>query len=79
VDWAKGDAVRAIMRHVEAETREVVWPVYIGDDATDEDAFEQIGSNGLTVAVGRRPNGAAFQVDGPPAVECLLKSILATE
>jgi trehalose-phosphatase len=79
VDWAKGDAVRAIMRHVEAETREVVWPVYIGDDATDEDAFEQIGSNGLTVAVGRRPNGAAFQVDGPSAVECLLKSILATE
>ena len=79
VDWAKGDAVRAIMRHVEVETREVVWPVYIGDDATDEDAFEQIGSNGLTVAVGRRPNGAAFQVDGPPAVECLLKSILATE
>ena len=79
VDWAKGDAVRAIMRHVEVETREVVWPVYIGDDATDEDAFEQIGSNGLTVAVGRRPNGAAFQVDGPHAVECLLKSILATE
>ena len=79
VDWAKGDAVRAIMRHVEAETREVVWPVYIGDDATDEDAFEQIGSNGLTVAVGRRPNGAAFQVDGPPAVECLLKSILMTD
>ena len=79
VDWAKGDAVSAIMRHVEVETREVVWPVYIGDDATDEDAFEQIGSNGLTVAVGRRPNSAAFQVDGPPAVECLLKSILATE
>jgi len=79
VDWAKGDAVSAIMRHVEVETREVVWPVYIGDDATDEDAFEQIGSNGLTVAVGRRPNGAAFQVDGPPAVECLLKSILMTD
>jgi trehalose-phosphatase len=79
VDWAKGDAVRAIVRHVEAVTHEVVWPVYIGDDATDEDAFEQIGSNGLTVAVGRRPNSAAFQLEGPPAVECLLRSILATE
>ena len=79
VDWAKGDAVGAIVRHVEAETGETVWPVYIGDDATDEDAFEHVGNNGLTVAVGRRPNGAAFQVDGPPAVECLLKSILATE
>jgi alpha,alpha-trehalase len=79
VDWAKGDAVSAIIRHVEAERHEPVWPVYIGDDATDEDAFEQVGSNGLTVAVGRRPAGAAFQVDGPAAVECLLKSILATE
>ena len=79
VDWAKGDAVGAIVRHVEAETGETVWPVYIGDDATDEDAFEHVGNNGLTVAVGRRPNGAAFQVDGPPAVECLLKSILATD
>ncbi len=79
VDWTKGDAVRTILRHVADETKEHVWPVYIGDDATDEDAFEEIGSGGLTIAVGRRPAGAAFQVDGPPAVECFLKSILATE
>ncbi len=79
VDWTKGDAVRTIVRHVETETGETVWPVYIGDDATDEDAFEEIGSGGLTIAVGRRPNGAAFQVEGPPSVECFLKSILVTE
>jgi trehalose-phosphatase len=79
VDWAKGDAVRAIMRHVEADTKETVWPVYIGDDATDEDAFDEIGANGLTIAVGKRPAAAAFQVDDPAAVECFLKAILATE
>jgi trehalose-phosphatase len=79
VDWAKGDAVRAIMRHIEAETKETVWPVYIGDDATDEDAFEEIGPNGLTVAVGKRPGGASFEIDDPTAVECFLKAILATE
>jgi trehalose-phosphatase len=79
VDWAKGDAVRAIIRHVETDTRESVWPVYIGDDATDEDAFEEIGTNGLTIAVGKRPAGAAFQVADPTAVECFLKGILATE
>jgi trehalose-phosphatase len=79
VDWAKGDAVRAIVRHVEVETREPVWPVYIGDDATDEDAFETIGNNGLTVAVGRRPAGAAFQLDTPASVECLLRAMLVTE
>src|SRR5688572_7678022 len=30
VDWAKGDAVRAIIRQIETDTRETVWPVYIG-------------------------------------------------
>src|SRR5688572_14485265 len=79
VDWAKGDAVRAIIRHVETDTKETVWPVYIGDDATDEDAFEEIGTNGLTVAVGKRPAGASFQIDDPAGVECVLKAILATE
>jgi trehalose-phosphatase len=79
VDWAKGDAVRAIIRHVETETKDTVWPVYIGDDATDEDAFEEIGTNGLTIAVGKRPAGAAFEIDDPAAVECFLKAILVTE
>ena len=79
VDWAKGDAVRAIMRHVEADAKETVWPVYIGDDATDEDAFEEIGTNGLTIAVGKRAAHAVFQLEDPAAVECFLKAILATE
>jgi trehalose-phosphatase len=79
VDWAKGDAVRAIMRQVEGDARETVWPVYLGDDETDEDAFEEIGTNGLTIAVGRRPAAAAFRIDNPAAVECFLRAILATE
>ena len=79
VDWAKGDAVRAIMRHVEADTRETIWPLYIDDDETDEDAFEEIGTNGLTIAVGKRRAAAAFRVDDPAAVECVLRAILATE
>ena len=79
IDWAKGDAVRAIIRHVEARTKEPVWPVYLGDDATDEDAFEEIGSTGLTIAVSKRPTSASFVVDDPAAVECFLKSILVTE
>ena len=79
VDWAKGDAVNAIMRQVAADTKDAVWPVYIGDDATDEDAFEEIGTKGLTIAVGKRSAGASFQIDDPAAVECLLKAMLATE
>jgi trehalose-phosphatase len=79
IDWAKGDAVRAIIRHVETESKETVWPIYIGDDATDEDAFEEIGSTGLTIAVTKRSAGALFQIDDTNAVECILKAILATE
>lgn len=79
VDWAKGDAVRAIVRHVEADTRESAWPVYIGDDETDEDAFEEVGTNGLTIVVGKRPAAAAFRIDNPAAVECFLRGILATD
>ena len=79
VDWAKGDAVRAIIRHVETDMKQSVWPVYIGDDATDVDAFEENGVNGLTIAVGKRPAGASFQIADPAAVECFLRAILATE
>jgi trehalose-phosphatase len=53
--------------------------VYIGDDATDEDAFDEIGPNGLTISVGKLAAAAAFQVDDPADVECFLKAIIATE
>ena len=79
IDWGKGDAVRAIVRHVEAQSGETAWPVYIGDDSTDEDAFEAIGSTGLTIAVRKRPSGASYAVDDPSAVEGFLKAILVTE
>jgi trehalose 6-phosphate phosphatase len=79
IDWGKGDAVRAIVQHVEALTREPVWPIYIGDDMTDEDAFEEIGSGGLTIAVANRAAGAAYVLDNPAAVECFLKRILVTD
>ena len=79
IDWAKGDAVRAIIRHVEGLTKETVWPVYIGDDATDEDAFEEIGGTGLTIGVTQRVAGASFVIDNPTAVESFLKAVLSTE
>ena len=79
IDWGKGDAVRAIIGHVESATREPVWPVYLGDDHTDEDAFEEIGTKGLTIAVTRRTVGALFQIDDPDGVECFLRAILTTE
>jgi trehalose-phosphatase len=79
IDWAKGDAVRAIIRYLETQTRQHVWPVYIGDDETDEDAFEEIADSGLTIGVSARTKGAAHRIADPSAVEQLLRAILATE
>jgi trehalose-phosphatase len=79
IDWTKGDAVRAIIRHVESIHKQAVWPVYIGDDATDEDAFEEIGDSGLTIGVGNRTAGASFRIADPNSVEIFLRLILATD
>lgn len=79
IDWAKGDAVKSIIRHVESQYRQTVWPVYIGDDATDDDAFETVGVSGLTISVTTQPSRAAFSIRNPAAVEQFLRAILATE
>jgi alpha,alpha-trehalase len=79
VDWAKGDALRCILRHLETEYKQMAWPVYIGDDATDEDAFDEIGESGLTIAVSNRTAGASFSIPDPAGVETFLRAILSTE
>ena len=79
VDWTKGDAVRCIIKHVEIQCGEPVWPLYVGDDTTDADAFEAIGESGLTIAVSNRTAGAAFHLPDPVAVEAFLTAIVATD
>jgi trehalose-phosphatase len=73
IAWTKGDAVRWICRAVRESGGRQPWPVYFGDDLTDEDAFAAVGTGGVSVKVGgRRPTAAAFRIDGPPALEELL-------
>jgi trehalose-phosphatase len=79
IDWAKRDAVQSIIRHVESQYKHPVWPVYIGDDATDDDPFETIGASGLTISVTTQPSRAAFSLQNPAEVEQFLRAILATE
>ena len=79
IAWAKGDAVRSMVRHVESQTKQPVWPVYIGDDATDDDAFESVGDGGLTIGVSHRTSRAAFSIPDPATVEKFLRAVLATD
>ncbi|SFS09654.1 trehalose 6-phosphate phosphatase [Halomicrobium zhouii] len=55
VDWDKGRVVELLAEDVPDD-----WDVvYVGDDTTDEDAFEVVEPQGLGVAVGDTPDTAA--------------------
>jgi trehalose 6-phosphate phosphatase len=70
VRWIEADVTRRLGA--------VVQPVYLGDDRTDEHAFEAIGQRGITVIVGRRPSRASRRLPDPAAVEQLLNRLVAT-
>ena len=53
VEWDKGKAALWFLRKQEILMgKGNVLPVYIGDDSTDEDAFEALKNKGITVFVG---------------------------
>src|SRR3989338_8172671 len=57
VRWNKGSVVQRILRSHEKRS----FPIYVGDDVTDEDAFRIIrkSKNGIGVRVGRDPSSSA--------------------
>jgi trehalose-phosphatase len=70
VDWDKGTAVRWLLSCPALAGRT---PVYVGDDATDEDAFRAVRTNGIGVLVGRpRRSAARYRLPGPADVRGLL-------
>lgn len=48
LDWDKGKAIILIMKHL----NDSVYPIYVGDDITDEFAFLAIKQKGLTIRIG---------------------------
>ncbi len=74
IDWHKGSAVQWILDRV-TPLRGPAWPVYIGDDLTDEDGFRAVEDIGLSIAASARATGADLAVDGPSEVEALLRAI----
>jgi len=69
----KGTAVRALL----AEFPRPVLPIYIGDDTSDESAFQAL-HDGITVRVGRpRRTRAHFELRNPEEVSSFLQRVEA--
>ncbi|MFE3289202.1 trehalose-phosphatase [Rhodococcus sp. NPDC059234] len=80
VDWDKGRALRWMLEHVDAGA---VLPIYVGDDLTDEDAFDAVSPDGIGIVVRDpesedRRSAAQFVVDGPAQVCDLLERLINT-
>lgn len=78
IDWDKGSAVEWLIGRM--SDAELQLPIYLGDDLTDEDAFDAIRHRGLGVVVrhdedGDRPTAAHVAVAGPDAVCAFLVSL----
>ncbi len=51
IDWDKGKAVLYLLEALDLGSEDVV-PIYLGDDITDEDAFEALEGRGIGIFVG---------------------------
>ena len=77
IDWHKGKALLWLLEKMALDHANVL-PLYIGDDVTDEDAFEVLEDKGLGLVVqeGRAPTRARYQLRNPAEVEQFLKSLI---
>jgi trehalose-phosphatase len=75
VEWDKGSAVVWVLKQPEFKGR---WPLYIGDDKTDQDAFRTIRNCGIGVSVGpvREKGFAHYTIGNPEGVYRFLKKLL---
>lgn len=73
--WGKKDAIIKFLEDSKPTHRPLA--IFIGDDTTDEEAFETLRSVGITVHVGKSSNTAAkYYVNEVPDVFRFLKIIL---
>ena len=78
LDWDKGKAFLWLMESLDMSA-ETTFPVYIGDDITDEDAFKAVRHTGLGIVVGegeeQRPSTAEYRLDDTEEVANFLDKI----
>lgn len=78
--WNKGMAVLWLLDRQSSAMKPKkadIFPVYIGDDTTDEDAFQSLKDNGITIFVGRPKNTKArFYLKDAEEVASFLEKVL---
>ncbi|MDD5005391.1 MAG: trehalose-phosphatase [Candidatus Omnitrophica bacterium] len=77
IKWDKGRVVLWLLtRQIFAAQKGMVFPIYIGDDATDEDAFKALKNKGLTIFVGKpKESYAQYYLKNPKEVVGFLRRI----
>jgi trehalose 6-phosphate phosphatase len=78
IDWHKGHAVLWLLEAL-GHGGDDVLPIFIGDDVTDEDAFEALRERGLGIVVSEwsRTSAATYALRDPGEVRELLERLVA--
>ncbi|MFZ1177772.1 MAG: trehalose-phosphatase, partial [Mycobacterium sp.] len=73
MDWDKGKTLRWVIDHLHEAGSASPTPIYLGDDITDEDAFDAVRHDGVPILVrhnddGDRATAALYALDSPAQV-----------
>lgn len=79
IKWNKGKALKYIVDLLEPGFEKDIFPIYIGDDKTDEDVFKQINSRGVTIFVGKKTSKtkANYNLSNTKEVYCFLNQLFS--
>jgi trehalose 6-phosphate phosphatase len=74
IDWDKGKTLRWVLDYIrDNDGGGPLLPIYLGDDITDEDAFDAVADDGIAILVrhgddGDRATAAHYALDNPDRV-----------
>lgn len=77
VPWNKGMAVQWILKKLDLWNHDGVFPIYLGDDITDEDAFRMLKGRGMGIIVGSHDNltSADYRLENVDEVKQFLEML----